>query len=96
VPNLTDAYVLEKLGAALSSLRDNDPEAALALIDDALDSYDPSVERIVVDGLHYYRARALEELDRHDDAIAEYAAVYETESESAWGMLAALHLEIVD
>jgi hypothetical protein len=41
----------------------------------------------------YYRALALEALDRPDEALAEYVAIYESVPESAWGMLAALHFE---
>ena len=45
---------------------------------------------------HYYRALALEALERPDEALAEYIAVYERSPESAWGVLAALHLESVE
>lgn len=96
VPALTDAYILEKLGVALSSLRTGDPDAVLTLVDETLDNYDPSVAQIVIDGLHYYRALTLEALNRPDDALAEYVAIYEAAPESAWGLLAALHLERVE
>jgi hypothetical protein len=43
--------------------------------------------------LQYYRAQALEMLDRPDEALAEYVAIYEAAPDSAWGMLATLHLE---
>lgn len=43
--------------------------------------------------IHYYRALALEKLNRPDEALAEYIAIYEAAPDSAWGMLAALHLE---
>lgn len=46
--------------------------------------------------IHYYRALALEALNRPDEALAEYIAIYETAPDSAWGMLAALHLEKVE
>ena len=46
--------------------------------------------------LRYWRALALEALNRPDEALAEYIAIYEAAPESAWGMLAALHLEVVD
>jgi len=45
--------------------------------------------------LQYYRALALEALGRDDAALAAYVKVYEGVPESAWGMLAALHFEMV-
>jgi hypothetical protein len=42
---------------------------------------------------YYLRALALEALNRPDEALAEYIAITEAAPESAWGMLAALHLE---
>lgn len=44
---------------------------------------------------HYYRALTLEALNRPDEALADYVAIYTTVPESAWGKLAALHLECV-
>ncbi|MEQ8671820.1 MAG: hypothetical protein RLP44_05090 [Aggregatilineales bacterium] len=46
--------------------------------------------------LAYWRALALESLNRPDEALAEYVAIYEAAPESAWGMLAALHFEPVE
>lgn len=46
--------------------------------------------------MSYHRARALESLNRLDEALAEYVAIYDTAPESAWGMLAALHFEPID
>ena len=45
---------------------------------------------------HYWHALALEALNRPDEALAEYVAIYEAAPESAWGMLAALHIEKVE
>ena len=42
----------------------------------------------------HYRALALEALDRPDEVLAEYLAIIDTAPNSAWGMLAALHLEV--
>lgn len=47
-------------------------------------------------GDFYLRALALEALDRPGEALAEYVALYEAVPESAWGRLAALHLEVVE
>lgn len=44
----------------------------------------------------YYRAMALEALNRPDEALTEYVAVYEAAPDSAWGLLAELHLEKVE
>lgn len=44
----------------------------------------------------YYRALALEALGRDDEALEVYVAIYQAAPESAWGMLAALHLEVTD
>jgi hypothetical protein len=47
-------------------------------------------------GDHYLRALALEALGRDDEALAEYVTIYEAAPESAWGMLARLHLKAVE
>ena len=44
----------------------------------------------------YFTALALESLNRPDEALNEYIAVYEIAPNSAWGMLAGLHLEMLD
>jgi len=41
----------------------------------------------------YYRALALEALNRPDEALAEYIEIFQAAPESVWGQLAALHLE---
>ncbi|MCA9903663.1 MAG: hypothetical protein KC547_07385, partial [Anaerolineae bacterium] len=74
-------------------LRDGHPESALTLIDETLAQVDPSAAPSTLDDLYYYRALALEALNRPDEALAEYVAIYEAAPESAWGMLAALHIE---
>ncbi|HEX2908456.1 MAG TPA: tetratricopeptide repeat protein [Phototrophicaceae bacterium] len=44
-------------------------------------------------GDYYYRALALEALNRPDEALAEYVAIAEAAPDSAWAKLAALHFE---
>lgn len=44
----------------------------------------------------YLAALTFEALDRPSEALAEYVAIYEAAPESAWGMLAALHLQVID
>jgi hypothetical protein len=45
--------------------------------------------------LHYIAAISFEALNRPDDALAQYVAIYEAAPDSSWGILAALHLELV-
>ena len=44
----------------------------------------------------YLAALTFEALDRTDEALAEYIAIYEAAPDSAWGTLAALHFEVTD
>lgn len=44
----------------------------------------------------YYRALALEAFNRPDEALTEYINIYESEPDSAWGILAHLHFEIIE
>jgi hypothetical protein len=44
---------------------------------------------------HYFCAMILEALKWPDDALAEYVALYRAAPDSAWGRLAALHVEQV-
>jgi hypothetical protein len=71
---------------------DHDFTSALHIVDTLL-SYSISDEGIKAQ-LRYWRAVTLEALNRPDEALAEYIAIYEGAPESAWGRLAALHLEI--
>ncbi|MBZ0310371.1 MAG: hypothetical protein K8I82_30195 [Anaerolineae bacterium] len=43
--------------------------------------------------LQYWKALILQAANRPDEALAEYVTIYEAAPESAWGMLAALHIE---
>jgi hypothetical protein len=45
---------------------------------------------------HYQRAFILEALNRPDEALTEYIFIYEADSDSPWGMMAALHLELTE
>ena len=68
---------------------------ALAMFDATLANPPEDAEPLFLTAIHYYRALTLEELDRSEEALAEYVAIYEGAPESAWGMLAALHFERV-
>ena len=43
----------------------------------------------------YLAALTLETLNRPEEALVEYVAIHDAAPESAWGMLAALHFEVV-
>ncbi len=58
--------------------------------------YQNSLSATEIHETRYYRALALQALNRPDEALAEYVTIYETAPESAWGMLAALHIEKVN
>ncbi|MCA9906468.1 MAG: tetratricopeptide repeat protein, partial [Anaerolineae bacterium] len=43
--------------------------------------------------IRYYRALALEQLNRPNEALADYVAIYENAPDSAWRLLAAMNIE---
>jgi tetratricopeptide (TPR) repeat protein len=81
-----DAYAALLRGEYQHVLAQVDTMLALPEADDRGYSYE----------LTYIRAITLELMARTDEALAEYVALYEAAPESAWGMLAALHLEPVE
>lgn len=78
----------------IQHFRDKDYETALSLLDETIASLEPETPDWVVEGLHYYRALILEAMEHIDEAITEYVTLLETES--AWGLLAALHTEPIE
>jgi tetratricopeptide (TPR) repeat protein len=62
------------------------------IADSALSQNPVSQDRLVP-AFRYYRALALEALNRPDAALAEYIAIAESQPDSAWAKLADLHLE---
>jgi tetratricopeptide (TPR) repeat protein len=74
----------------------DNPNEALELIDVVLTTPQENTSPHFVTAFNYYRALALEALGRDGEALDEYIAIYEVAPESAWGMLAALHLEVID
>ncbi|MCA9909470.1 MAG: hypothetical protein KC519_12525, partial [Anaerolineae bacterium] len=83
----------EIASAAYASAR-GDYATALTQLDALLvyaDALRPNVQQYA----RYWRALTLEQLDRPDEALADYVAVFEIAPESGWGRLAALHLEAV-
>lgn len=92
-PTITDSNVLDVLSEVSSLLYADNPAQALIRIDETLAQPDLAVEMQVHLAAHYYRALVLQALDRTDEALAEYLAIIDAEPDSAWGMLAALHVE---
>ncbi|MCC6615121.1 MAG: hypothetical protein IT320_16710 [Anaerolineae bacterium] len=79
------------------ALAAGDYAAALTLLDDSI-AYEQSADLDRPDLLYAYRfhrAFILEAIGRPDEALAEYIALYENAPDSAWGSMAALHLEPV-
>lgn len=76
----------------VDAFEQNDFAAVVALTSDSFVINSDQDKAIWLSRL-YLRALALEALSRPDDVLAEYVAIYEAAPESAWGMLAGLHLE---
>jgi hypothetical protein len=87
----TFTYRMVLTDAQKAMLEQKDYEAVLKILDFELT--DDILLAIEQTGLSYMRGLALEALNRPDEALAEYVAIYEAAPESAWGMLARLHLE---
>jgi tetratricopeptide (TPR) repeat protein len=70
-------------------------EQVLAMLDEVLTTYpELSSDTAFVNAVRYRRALALEALNRPDEALAAYLELYETDPDTAWGQLAALHLDV--
>lgn len=93
---MTDGVLFDTLGQVETSLYEQNYEAALTILDNAISSADPAAHPIIVQGLHYFRALTLEQLDRDNEALAEYVTIYETAPNTSWGTLARLHFESSD
>ncbi len=91
----SDAELFTVLAAARNAFEKRHYQAALVILEDGLDHRHPDALPILVNGVRYWRALALEALDRPDDALAEYVAIYAAAPESAWGHLARLHFDCV-
>lgn len=75
-----------------AAFTEHDYAHALEMIDGALSEKQPTDPSLSTT-FHYYRALTLEALHRPDEALKEYVAIYQAEPDSAWGMMANLHLE---
>jgi tetratricopeptide (TPR) repeat protein len=63
------------------------------ILEDALSRRAADAQPIVVYALRYYRALTLEKLGRTQEAANAYAAIVHDAPQSAWGILAAVHLD---
>ena len=86
--------IFEASGAALGYFQDGDYAVALSLLDETIAGLDVETPDWIVEGLQYYRALNLEALGCIDEAVTVYQALAEVES--AWGMLAGLHIEPIN
>jgi len=75
------------------ALQNHEFAKALTIIETSLTSSDISAD--IQPRMTYIHALALEALNRPDEALTEYVTIYTNVPDSAWGKLAALHLECV-
>ncbi len=73
----------------------SDIEAGLEAASDLVTAHPDCLTATQLQEFQYLRALALEALDRPDEALAEYVAIYAAAPESAWGQLAWLHIDCV-
>ncbi|MBN1285417.1 MAG: tetratricopeptide repeat protein [Anaerolineae bacterium] len=90
-----DVETISPYGAhsqAIDALESGEFEDALAALDDVL-SREDDIDPGDLLKFRYERALMVEALGREDEALAAYVALYTDAPESAWGILARLHLE---
>lgn len=78
-----------------NGFQDGDYAGVVSNADSLIANFNAETEDDVRYRILYYRAMALEALNRTEEALAQYIVIYEAAPDSAWGMLAALHLEPV-
>ncbi len=98
VQPVDDAVPASKYITYAEAMRAEDYSEALHLVDSqALRSWDYDQDNPEsMYRYRYQRAFVLKKLNRPDEALTEYLAILESAPDSAWGMLAALHVEVVD
>jgi hypothetical protein len=67
-----------------------------AILKQVIDQPNKDMSANFLAAVRYSRALALDALNRSDEALMEYVTIYKTASNSAWGKMAALHLECVE
>ncbi len=90
-----EADLFDEMGTITDKMWQKQYSQALERIDNALAHHAPDALPLLTNGLHYYRGITLEALNRPDEALAEYITIYKDAPVSAWGKLAALHLDCV-
>jgi hypothetical protein len=93
--SLSEADLFNEMSTITDEMWHKQYTEALERIDNALAHHVPNVLPLLTNGLQYYRGITLEALNRPDEALVEYVTIYQNAPESAWGKLAALHLECV-
>ncbi len=68
-----------------------DYDHALEILNSTLAQPD-AITQPLATAFHYYRAMTLEVLNQPNKALVDYEAIYETAPDTAWGILAKLHL----
>ncbi len=81
------------LNAALDAIREGDFQSGLDIAEQGLQSM--QADENVNLALSYVRALTLEFAGQHDQAVAQYRALYLADTDSAWSQLAGLHAESI-
>ncbi|MFZ2880336.1 MAG: hypothetical protein WA009_12415 [Phototrophicaceae bacterium] len=93
LPEHGRAYTLLSFDSLRSAFLERDLALVVTIADDALASATDADLEDWKHAFRYYRALALEALNRPAQATVDYVAIYEATPGSDWGMLAALHFE---
>jgi tetratricopeptide (TPR) repeat protein len=96
VTNVSDQYIASFVQSGIySALIEGTYQSVLEQID-AILALPESAYGFYTHELAYWRAITLDLMQQSDDTLTQYLAIYEAAPESAWGMLAALHLKAID
>jgi hypothetical protein len=95
VQTLNEAGIFDVLRTVNNLFFEQHFTEALGDIDNALAELSLDMLPMFTNSLHYFRGLTLEALNRPDEALAEYVAIYQAAPDSAWGKLARLHLDCV-
>ncbi len=95
-PQPEPVYTINYFYPLHSAFVEGDHELVVHIVNIALANKSDTDSELSEYAFRYYRALALEALNRSDEALAEYVTIYEAAPDSAWGMLAELHLEVIE
>jgi len=81
--------------SVLKAVDDNEFEAVIDLVNDYLGNVSniSDFSNNITRTAYYYRAFAYEQLGQYNEALADYVTLYTEAPDTAWGMLAGLHIE---